>query len=71
MSLGALLWRYLILTGVSAAALAAAWWITLMLLYNGQRGASGRGGKYFFYVFYPAHVYVLYGLSWLLYLWMQ
>ena len=34
MSLGALLWRYLILTGVSAAALAAAWWITLMLLMN-------------------------------------
>ena len=33
-SLGALLWRYLILTGVSAAALAAAWWITLMLLMN-------------------------------------
>lgn len=42
-----------------------------MLLYNGQRGGSGHGGKYFFYVFYPAHVYVLYGLSWLLYLWMQ
>lgn len=30
--------------------------------YNGQRGA---GHKYFFYVFYVAHVYVLYALSWL------
>lgn len=34
----------------------------LMLCYNGKRGA---GVKRFFYVFYPAHVYVLYALSWL------
>ena len=32
----------------------------IMLLYNGQRG---RGIKNFFYVFYPAHVYILYILS--------
>jgi hypothetical protein len=34
-----------------------------MLLYNGKRG---RGGKYFFYVFYPAHIYLLYCIAWLL-----
>lgn len=32
----------------------------IMLLYNGQRG---RGIKNFFYIFYPAHVYILYILS--------
>lgn len=36
-----------------------------MLLYNGTRG---RGMKTLFYVFYPAHVYILYALSWALYL---
>lgn len=32
-----------------------------MLLYNGERGS---GHKAFFYVFYPAHIYILYALSW-------
>ena len=36
----------------------------LMLLYNGQRGS---GHKQLFYWFYPAHVYILYGASCLLY----
>lgn len=36
----------------------------LMLCYNGQRG---KGPKALFYAFYPAHVYVLYALSCLLY----
>lgn len=38
--------------------------VVLMLLYNGQRGS---GHKAFFYWFYPAHVYLLYGLSCLVY----
>ncbi len=36
----------------------------LMLCYNGKRG---WGPKRFFYVFYPAHVYILYALSWAAY----
>lgn len=36
----------------------------LMLLYNGERG---KGSKAFFYWFYPAHIYILCGLSYLLY----
>ena len=38
--------------------------LLLMLLYNGQRGS---GHKQLFYWFYPAHVYLLYGASCLLY----
>ena len=34
----------------------------LLLCYNGQRG---RGCQRFFYAFYPAHIYILYALSWL------
>jgi hypothetical protein len=32
-----------------------------ILLYNGKRG---KGGKYFFYIFYPAHIYLLYCIAW-------
>jgi hypothetical protein len=34
-----------------------------LFLYNGRRG---RGGKYFFYVYYPAHIYLLYCAAWFL-----
>ncbi|MDR2028191.1 MAG: conjugal transfer protein TraX [Treponema sp.] len=34
-----------------------------ILLYNGQRG---RGSKYFFYIFYPAHIYIFYVIAWFL-----
>lgn len=37
----------------------------LMLWYNGQRGS---GHKLLFYAFYPAHIYMLYALSWGVYL---
>ncbi len=40
----------------------------LMLCYNGERGT---GHQKFFYVFYPAHIYGLYALSWGLYSWMK
>ena len=36
----------------------------LMLAYNGTRGS---GHKQLFYWFYPAHVYLLYGVSCLVY----
>ena len=42
--------------------------IILMLCYNGGRG---KGNAKLFYWFYPAHVYVLYGLSFILYMVMQ
>ena len=32
----------------------------LLLLYNGQRGFLGKKFKYFFYAFYPVHLFLLY-----------
>lgn len=44
------------------------WWslltIPLMLLYNGERGSKKL--KYLFYVFYPLHLVILYGIMFLL-----
>ena len=38
--------------------------IPLLLLYNGEKGKWNT--KYFFYIFYPAHLVILQALSWLL-----
>ena len=38
--------------------------VVLMALYNGQRGS---GHKQLFYWFYPAHIYLLYAASCLVY----
>ena len=40
----------------------------LMLCYNGRRGAGHKG---LFYVFYPAHIYLLYALSWAVLVWLR
>jgi hypothetical protein len=37
-----------------------------IILYNGKRGKVQKGGKYFFYVFYPAHIYLMYCIAWFL-----
>ena len=34
-----------------------------LLLYNSKRGAGGNFSKYFFYIFYPAHLYVIYFIA--------
>jgi hypothetical protein len=34
-----------------------------IMLYNGKRG---EGSKYFFYIFYPAHIYLFYVIAWLI-----
>ncbi|MDR1588141.1 MAG: conjugal transfer protein TraX [Treponema sp.] len=37
-----------------------------IILYNGKRGKAQKSGKYFFYIFYPAHIYLLYCAAWFL-----
>jgi hypothetical protein len=37
-----------------------------IILYNGNRGKVQKTGKYFFYIFYPAHIYLLYCVAWFL-----
>ena len=56
------------LTGRGENGIPNAQWLMLfaalpILLYNGRRG---WGAKYFFYAFYPAHVYLLYLAAWFL-----
>lgn len=40
--------------------------LPLLYLYNGQRGSSSKGSKYFFYIFYPAHLWLIALLAFLL-----
>lgn len=46
------------------------WWalltIPLFILYNGQRGKAKM--KYFFYIFYPLHLVLIYAVSFLIYI---
>lgn len=37
-----------------------------LLFYNGKRGRGGKFDQYFFYLFYPAHIYIFYCIAWLL-----
>jgi hypothetical protein len=37
-----------------------------LAFYNGKRGRGGRFDKYFFYIFYPAHIYLFYIIAWFL-----
>ena len=40
--------------------------IPLLLLYNGQQGLKNKFSQYFFYVFYPAHLWILASMHYLL-----
>lgn len=55
---GVLLLRVIVFQSIPASLAAA---LVLFLLYNGQRGQWNM--KYFFYVFYPAHILLVYGLE--------
>ena len=55
----------LALTCLAAVTNAIQWWsllaVILLLFYNGQRGK--RNLKWFFYLFYPAHLLIIHGIS--------
>lgn len=55
--------RYALLCSVGILAAGA----VICLLFSGQRGRYGSAGKWFFYVFYPAHILLLVLLRRLLY----
>lgn len=40
--------------------------LPLIYLYNGERGPNTRFSKYFFYVFYPAHIWLLATIGYLI-----
>jgi len=50
----------------SVQMLAGIFVIPLLLSYNSKRGYSRPSLKYLFYIFYPAHFLILYGLKWLI-----
>jgi hypothetical protein len=70
--------QMLVIAVFSALSFAAEWgsgyniqWMMVfaiipLLLYNGRRGRGGAFDKYFFYVFYPAHIYLLYCIAWVI-----
>ena len=56
----------LVIFSIANAVMGSTEWMAIfaaipILLYNGQRG---KGSKYFFYIFYPAHIYAFYIISW-------
>ncbi|GHU69546.1 membrane protein [Clostridia bacterium] len=37
-----------------------------LLMYNGKRGRGGAFSKWFFYIFYPGHIYLFFFIAWLI-----
>lgn len=53
----AILWLFRLLGDTQTYMLTA---VVPIMLYNGQRGRKGAFPKYFFYIFYPAHIWILF-----------